>query len=167
MNTILLLSNLDSPIDTSLYLPATKKGKYINLKSPLNIQLNNVGLRKIVNNEYNTVSIGLTNENLVNNIIVPLEDFLQNNPQINDTNTYDFRSILDDRYPKSVIIKLKINCKNTYQNSELLCGDVEVIGEDLHKVMNDCTVLTSVSYFELSRKWGINLLKTRTIVIQI
>ena len=46
MNTILLLSNLDSPIDTSLYLPATKKGKYINLKSPLNIQLNNVGLRK-------------------------------------------------------------------------------------------------------------------------
>ena len=82
MNTILLLSNLDSPIDTSLYLPATKKGKYINLKSPLNIQLNNLGLRKIDNNEYNTVSIGLPNENLVNNIIVPLEDFLQNNPRI-------------------------------------------------------------------------------------
>ena len=136
MNTFLLLSNLDSPIDASLYLPATKKGKYINLKSPLNIQLNNVGLRKIVNNEYNIVSIGLPNENLVNNIIVPLEDFLQNNPQINDTNTYDFRSILDDRYPNSVI-------------------------------MIDCTVLTRVSYFEFSRIRGINLLKTRTIVIHI
>ena len=70
---------------------------------------------------------------------------------------YDFRSILDDRYPNSVIIKLKINCKNTYQNSELLCDDIEVIGEDLHKVMKDCTILISVSYFKFSSKRGINL----------
>ena len=39
----------------------------------------------------------------------------------------------------------------------MLCDDTEVIGEDLHKVMNNCTVLISVSYFEFSRKRGINL----------
>ena len=87
--------------------------------------MNNVSLRKIINTEYNTVSLGLTDDNFVHNIIAPLEEFLRNNSQVNDTNTYDFRSILNDRYPNSVIVKLKINCKNTYLNSELLCDDVE------------------------------------------
>ena len=83
MSTLLLLSNTTSPIGTSLYLPVAKKGKYVNLRSPLY----NVTLRKIGNNEYKTTSLGLTDESLLRNIIVPSEVYTQKLLRSDDSNT--------------------------------------------------------------------------------
>ena len=55
---------------------------------------------------------------------------------VKEVYTCGLRSILDARYPSGVIIKLKTNYKNAYKNSELLCDNVEVIAEDLQKIMN-------------------------------
>ena len=69
--------------------------------------MNNVSLCKIVNTEYNTVWIGSTDDDLVNNIIVPLEKYLENNPQVNDTNIWLLEYIRWQK-PKFVLF---FNCK--------------------------------------------------------